>query len=645
MKILLELFSDSVVSALGWTLVHSIWQGTLLALMAAVSFYFMDKKPAAYRYNLGLVILSTQFLASVATFWYNLIRLTGPESILAVQPGGPFSAGKPLQEMDYNVALGTKVQLWLQAHIQELVICWLIGSSVLLLRFAGGWLYAELLRSKATMITDKNWRTRFAVLSAKLNIAKNIEFCETSRILTPMVIGAFRPVVLLPIGLLTGFPVAQVEAILAHELAHIRRNDYLINLLQSVTEVIYFFHPAIWWLSEKIRTEREHCCDEVALEICEDKMTLAHALVKVAEWQSTPTMAMAFASRRPLLLQRVRRVLGLAPKPSKPFSTLPAAFVAMSLVAGVSMYAIGQNEKKTEAKSAKAKLNTVKTDKVLTAVEASSDTVIMGTREKPMDSIVVKVDYSDPALSKTKTDFKASSTSGTEEFAGNYGKIDMDSQGNVTRVTVVNNYSPDDYQKVMGRILALQAELDKLRFEGEKAAREREKNIFDGERAYRELEKIEWARQKVALTRSDLTMKRAGLLRQDEKKGQQKLADTEIEKLLAEYEEKIKDQEQKIVDYNQRLVQARLETFKAEEPLRETEKRITILENKMVELNKELEIESGKLQKLGPPPAPQMRLGLKMAPPQPPAEPRPAGKVKKAVPPLAPPAPPVPPKK
>ncbi len=114
-----------------------------------------------------------------------------------------------------------------------------------------------------------------------------------------MVIGAFSPVVLIPIGLLSGFSTAQVEAILAHELAHIRRNDYLINMLQSFVEVIFFFHPAIWWLSRKKCGPNTNIAATTlhSGRMAARKMSLAHALVKVAEWQAAPGLAMAFASK------------------------------------------------------------------------------------------------------------------------------------------------------------------------------------------------------------------------------------------------------------------------------------------------------------------------------------------------------------
>lgn len=334
MKIILESIPESVVSALGWTLVHSVWQGTLLAIAAFAGFAIMSKKSAFLRYNFGIVLLCLQMVSSLVTFFY--YQLTAEVRNISVTHLNTLNVpvrNIPLnwQKIDYNLSMTTKMQIWLNMHIYELVICWLIGAALLMIRFAGGWIYTERLRSTARIVMDKEWRVRFGVLTTKLNISQSVEFRETARILTPMVIGAFRPVVLIPFGLLTGFPVSQIEAILAHELAHIRRNDYLVNMLQSLIEVVFFFHPALWWISEKIRTEREHCCDDIALSICKDKMSLAKALVKVAEWQSAPHLAMAFASKKPLLLQRISRVLGIDPKPKRILINWPVTIIFLPL--------------------------------------------------------------------------------------------------------------------------------------------------------------------------------------------------------------------------------------------------------------------------------------------------------------------------
>ncbi len=628
MKTILTFLSESVVSALGWTLVHSIWQGALIALIAATAWYFLRKHAASLRYNLGVSLLALQVLMSAITFAYyylaSQVSLPANSGLLITQ----VASASNWQNVGYELSMTQKIQFWLQMHINELVICWFIGAALLMLRFAGGWIYTQHLRTQAHLVMSKEWRTRFGILAAKLNISAAVEFRETTRVITPMVIGAFKPVVLIPLGLLSGFSASQVEAILAHELAHIRRNDYLINMIQSVIEVVYFFHPALWWLSEKVRTEREHCCDDIALAVCEDKMTLAHALVKVAEWQSAPSLAMAFASKKPLLLQRVRRVLGLTPKPVRSFSSLPAMLIVISLVVGMSVYATGQNEKKTEKKSVTKKKSAISVSKSVTDA-ANTDTLIVKTNEPVEIEEVPTIEFQAPSIEfSINPDVNVSADGNL--FKANYSKILTEVQGDVISVaTIESRLSEEDYAKVRAKIGELQ------------------KRQFDVERYNRELEKIEWAKNKAAQVRADLTERRSGLLHADTKKGQQKLTDTEIEKQLLEFEEKIKAQEQKMVDFNTQLIQTRSEAFKAEQPLRETEKAIEVLEDKMRTIDEQLDAESRKLQALGPPPPPVLRLSkvvrdVPMAPPPPPVEAKPPVKTKKPAPAIAPPPPPVP---
>ena len=146
-------------------------------------------------------------------------------------------------------------------------------------------------------------------LCDQLGVRVHVQLLESPMAQTPVVFGWLKPVILAPIGLLTSLSNAQVEALLAHELAHIRRHDYFINLLQTAAETILFYHPAIWWLSKRIRLEREHCCDDTAVSICRDHVTYASVLAKVEESRSAVPIGVA-AGEKPLL-SRIRRVLGV----------------------------------------------------------------------------------------------------------------------------------------------------------------------------------------------------------------------------------------------------------------------------------------------------------------------------------------------
>ena len=150
-----------------------------------------------------------------------------------------------------------------------------------------------------------------ARLSRRLHIGRGVRLLESTLVDVPTVIGWLKPVVLLPASALAGLSPQQLEAILAHELAHIRRHDYLVNLLQTLVETLLFYHPAVWWLSRRIRVERENCCDDLAVSLCGDPVTYATALADLEELRGAARPAfLAMAATGGSLLQRVRRLLG-----------------------------------------------------------------------------------------------------------------------------------------------------------------------------------------------------------------------------------------------------------------------------------------------------------------------------------------------
>jgi len=594
MKMIYHLIPDSVVSALGWTLVHSIWQGILIAVFAFAGFYILNKKSANARYNLGVILLGLQVAASTGTYLY--YYLTAP--VRSYQPLSTSSlllVTQNLQTVPYAPSTMLQAQLWLNAHLFELVLCWFVGTALLTLRFAGAWIYAEYLRSKASIVMDQEWRTRFGMLTARMNISKSIEFRHTTKVLTPMVIGVFRPAVLIPFGLLTGFSTSQIEAILAHELAHIRRNDYLINLFQSFVEVVFFFHPALWWISERVRTEREHCCDDIALSVCGDKMVLANALVKVAEWQSAPELAMAIASKKPLLLNRIRRVLGVTSKPTRSFGNLPVMLFAVCLLAGISFYAVAKQEKKQDKNDSKSQ-PTTKKEELKSLQEA-----ILPKIEQPAEEIQETWD----SLSSIKTE---GNNDKIEALAEAYHSVNKSSFSIEEIRASLTSLTDHDINMLSRQLPALnqdnkkssEEDREKLRQLGalqhEKQTRieilylDLEKKQFDIERYNREIQKIEWAKEKAGRMRATLSEKHTKLLHPDSKKGSAQLSDEEIEKQLADFEEKIKEQQTKIVEYNNSLVQTKMNAQKAEVPFEETEKEIEKLSREIDEISQEMDV-------------------------------------------------------
>jgi len=192
-------------------------------------------------------------------------------------------------------------------------LAWLGGVILVSVRHLGGWVGVQRLRRVGTTKVGPDLSDRARQLMDRMKISRPVRILQSSLAELPIVVGWLRPVVLLPASLLMGLSPKQLEAILAHELAHVRRYDYLVNLLQTAVETLLFYHPAVWWLSRRIRIEREHCCDDVAVAICGNKVDYAEALAAVEQRRAAAlAMAVGGHGRVGSALGRVRRVLGIS---------------------------------------------------------------------------------------------------------------------------------------------------------------------------------------------------------------------------------------------------------------------------------------------------------------------------------------------
>jgi hypothetical protein len=226
---------------------------------------------------------------------------------------------------------------------------WMAGVAVLGLRSAGGFLLVERLgRRETTPVTEELLEFCLS-LQRKMEMKRLVRYCESLHVDAPAVAGWIRPVVLLPVSVLTGLTAEQLEAVVAHELAHIRRFDAFVNLFQIVAETLLFYHPGVWWLGKQIRAEREHCCDDAAVALCGNPVSYAQALARLAESQAVPEMAMA--ANRSSLVERIARLLG-ADQATRSFRDAPlsasAVCLAVAFVAG-SAFAISAHKVHAQA--------------------------------------------------------------------------------------------------------------------------------------------------------------------------------------------------------------------------------------------------------------------------------------------------------
>jgi beta-lactamase regulating signal transducer with metallopeptidase domain len=299
--------SPEILRTLGWTLLHFLWQGAGLAALFAVACAVC--RSAAGRYALAVGALVLMMMSPVVTFYW-LRSQTNP-AVRTGAGGAATWAGTSTQNATALSGSRAPVAESRAEHPMAmlwLVEAWFLGVLLLSLRTAGGLFLIERMRRKEIKPVGGELYARCLALQRRMDLDRVIQYCECHRLDAPAALGWFRPVVLLPVRALTGLTEEQIEAVIAHELAHIRRFDSFVNLFQIATETLLFYHPAVWWVSGRIRAEREHCCDDEAIAICGDAVNYARALTMMEEWRTAPALMMA-ANRSPLA-ERVVRLLG-----------------------------------------------------------------------------------------------------------------------------------------------------------------------------------------------------------------------------------------------------------------------------------------------------------------------------------------------
>lgn len=298
----LTLLPWRVAPALAGALLHSLWQITVLALLAAVALSALSRRNAARRHAVAMGFLLAMVLAPLATF-VRLMRGDGAQFAGSWLPGLTppeldASTGQFVQQSDPLAAL--------------LVLAWLFGVGAMLLQRFAGWRLVNALDRHPYSVLPPPWQARFDVLRAAMGITRAVAVKLSSEVAGPFTAKLLRPVIWLPLSLLTQLPRDQVEALLAHELAHIARMDWLWNGVQCVLEALLFFHPAAWWLGRRIRQEREHACDDRAVAVCGDAIALAEALAQL-ERQRHHTPRIVLAARGGSLMNRITRLLSVPP--------------------------------------------------------------------------------------------------------------------------------------------------------------------------------------------------------------------------------------------------------------------------------------------------------------------------------------------
>ena len=335
----------------GWVLVHFIWQGAVLAVAAAVVLRLCRRQSASVRYAIACGAMAAMIVSAGITATLIEAPATAVEATSVSARTTPNDRGGvllPIRVNDAPSAAAVSNAQRVEALLPWIVSAWLFGVAVLLARAGAGWWRVRRLHQLALRTICSSWQSAGNRIASRLGIASVIRIVELPHIDVPLVVGCLRPIVVLPIAAISQLTAAQVEAILAHELAHVRRHDYLVNLMQTIAETLLFYHPAVWWLSARIRDEREHCCDDVALAICGDPVGYAAALTELEAWRAGE-LSLAAAATGGSLLNRVRRILRVDVSEDSRTSPLTIALVVAATV-GLAVNVIAQTMAPAEPK-------------------------------------------------------------------------------------------------------------------------------------------------------------------------------------------------------------------------------------------------------------------------------------------------------
>ncbi len=327
MTLLNDWLPENLLYAMGWTLVHSVWQLIIVAALLWGALKLFHQRSSHFKYQLAMGALGLSFVSAISTFLYEYSLFspsldTNFEALEALVLNAPGVPGK----MGLESPLDTSIK-WIETQLPLLVNIWFVGALLFMFRLVNSLSEIRMLRKSSVEVTDFHLNKVLYRMSDKMGMAKvpSLRLIQIGQ--SPVTFGFFKPVILLPAALLFHLSQEQLEAIVAHELAHIKRNDYLANLIQSSLEIMFFYHPCYWWMSQTVKELRENAADDLVVGAGVSPKELAHGLAEVLNFanQNPPELALAAGKRRNPTLQRIKRILGYPAQtyPQNPIISIP----------------------------------------------------------------------------------------------------------------------------------------------------------------------------------------------------------------------------------------------------------------------------------------------------------------------------------
>jgi beta-lactamase regulating signal transducer with metallopeptidase domain len=349
-----------IIENLGWTLLHSLWQISFVALILFVALRVLRESVANFRYLASISALILSLILPVATFIYlstaaktEVKPINQPLPNLNIEPSLQSANPQPVQnEIPLSLTNSPKIVVTSSSPNILLILVgfWLIGVMIFSIRLAGGIWTVRRYKTRKVSAVENCWQEKFDELCESLQIRQKVKFLKSQMVEIPMVIGWLKPVVLVPASAFLQISPKELETILIHELIHIKRRDYLVNFVQSLVEILFFFHPGVWWMSAQIRSEREFAVDELVTQTFETKRFIyAKALANLEESRATaPILAMGADGGN--LMKRIEKILNGSRKINSKNVSIWSAVFAVTFVLGltVGVYWIKASAKTTK---------------------------------------------------------------------------------------------------------------------------------------------------------------------------------------------------------------------------------------------------------------------------------------------------------
>ncbi len=348
-------FSNAICRALGWTLIHSMWQGIAIALLTAILLQLLKHRSAQTRYQVAYVALMS--LLAMAIYNFCSIYDFQQNQTISIRMRSEMEAIEPVSlvikvigNQSFTEVFSDFLNHFLNPYLGMITLAWSVGFCFFGLQLSYNWWMVRRYQRRGGIPLEAVWQIKLQHFQQQFSNNRSIQLLEVAWTQVPLTIGWLKPIIFVPIGMVNRLQPADVEAILAHELAHIIKNDYFFNFLQAVVEVIFYYHPAVWWLSSVIRAEREMRCDDMAIALCgTNRLAYAKTLVQLqtqfVDSQTNSKLALHFKKQPSLLFRRIQRIFS---PPLKQSEMMDKMMITGLLLCGILIMAVAKNRSNNE---------------------------------------------------------------------------------------------------------------------------------------------------------------------------------------------------------------------------------------------------------------------------------------------------------